>query len=117
MTSICAATTLNEGSMWRNRAYSLMAAARLVFNQLSPNKLLKIDDLDLSLLESLAFNDNGKLGPDADAIASPLRRYLLALPGYQAGKQQQSQITNEQHGFIVMECRRPLLELERFLVV
>lgn len=101
------------GDMWKGRAISFVAAlARpLVYMRdmghinLSPDKFL--DYFELSELEELVFNHNGKYGDNFDMIVAPLKSYLLTLPGYQITKKKKQETkTLEQHGFIVMQLTR-----------
>lgn len=103
------------GDMWKGRAISFVAALTrpLVylrdkgFINLAPESFL--DNFELSAIEEMVWNHNGKYGEVFNVVCAPLRSYLLTLPGYQnkADKHKKQETkTLEQHGFIVMQLTR-----------
>lgn len=108
------------GDMWKGRAMTFIAALTRVltymrdggFIQLSPS--VYIEYLELSALEEVVFNHNGKYGEFFDVVASPLRAYIVTLPGYNTNpkaRKKQEQKTLEQHGFITMQLTRAINDL------
>lgn len=108
------------GDMWKGRAMTFIAAVTRVltylrdggFIQLSPS--IYIEYMELSALEELVFNHNGKYGEFFDVVASPLRSYIVTLPGYNTNpkaRKKQEQKTLEQHGFITMQLTRAINDL------
>lgn len=101
------------GDMWKGRAISFVAALTrpLVylrdkgFINLAPESYLEY--FELNAIEELVWEHKGKYGDMFEVVCSPLRSYLLTLPGYQKNKiKKQETKTLEQHGFIVMQLTR-----------
>ncbi|MDR2208077.1 MAG: hypothetical protein LBE22_03785 [Azoarcus sp.] len=99
--------------MWKGRAISFVAALTrpLVFLRdkghlnLSPEKYL--EHFELTTIEDLVWNHNGRYGDLFDVIVAPLRAYLITLPGYSKDKiKKQDPKTLEQHGYITMQLTR-----------
>lgn len=108
------------GDMWKGRAMTFIAAVTRALTylrdggyiQLSPS--IYIEFMELSALEEIVFNHNGKYGEFFDVVASPLRSYIVTLPGYNSNpkaRKKQEQKTLEQHGFITMQLTRAINSL------
>lgn len=109
-----------SGDMWKARAMSFIAAVTVVltylrdqgFIQLSPSVFIKY--LELSALEELVFEHEGRYGEQFNIVVGALKNYLLTLPGYNdsaKARKKQDQDTKKQHGFIVMQLTSSLNQL------
>ena len=99
--------------MWKGRAISFVAALTrpLVYLRdkghlnLSPEKY--IEYFELTVIENLVWEHDGRYGDLFDTIVAPLRAYLLTLPGYNRERlKKQDSKTLEQHGYITMQLTR-----------
>ena len=108
------------GDMWKGRAMTFIAAVTRVltylrdngFIQLSPSSYIQY--MELSALEELVFDHDGKYGEFFAKVSSSLRNYIITLPGYNTSpkaRKKQEQKTLEQHGFIVMQLTRAINDL------
>lgn len=108
------------GDMWKGRAMTFIAAVTRVltylrdegFIQLSPQTYTQY--MELSALEELVFEHDGKYGEFFSKVASSLVVYITTLPGYNSSpkaRKKQEQKTVEQHGFIVMQLTRAINDL------
>lgn len=69
--------------------------------ELSPETYMEY--LDLSKIENLVFEHNGRFGSEFEKVCEPLKAYVTALPSYNPEKRgHQATQTVEQHGFICM---------------
>ncbi|MBO6225526.1 MAG: type IV secretion system DNA-binding domain-containing protein, partial [Psychrobacter sp.] len=107
------------GDMWQGRALAYIAAITRPLTylrdrgyiQLSPASYIQY--MELSEVEKLLFKHDGMYGPKFDDVLSPLRSYIISLPGYDRRnieKGQESK-TNEQFGFITMQLTRAINDL------
>lgn len=107
------------GDMWQGRAIAFIAAITRPLTylrdrghiQLSPASYIQY--MELSEVEKLLFKHDGAYGPKFDDVLSPLRSYVISLPGYDRRNidKGQEQKTNEQFGFITMQLTRVLNDL------
>lgn len=109
-----------SGDMWKDRAMSFIGSITVVLTylrdqgyiQLSPSVFIKY--LELSALEELVFEHEGKYGEQFNIVIGALKNYLLTLPGYNdsaKARKKQDQDTKKQHGFIVMQLTSSLNKL------
>lgn len=105
------------GDMWKGRALTFIAALTRVLTYLRDQGVLQLSPktytqyLELSALEELVFEHNGKYGELFASAASALSMYLTTLPGYNTSpkaRKKQDQKTVEQHGYIVMQLTRAI---------
>lgn len=107
------------GDMWQGRALAYIAAITRPLTylrdrghiQLSPASYIQY--MELSEVEKLLFKHDGMYGPKFDDVLSPLRSYIISLPGYDRRniEKGQEQKTNEQFGFITMQLTRAINDL------
>lgn len=108
------------GDMWKGRAMSFIGAVTRVLTymrdkghlQLSPSTYIRY--MELSALEELVFEHDGKYGEAFDVVTAALKTYIETLPGYNKSpkaRKKQEQKTLEQHGFIVMQLTRSINDL------
>ena len=106
--------------MWKGRAMTFIASLTVVlvylrdngFIQLSPTTYIKY--LELSALEELIFEHDGKYGEQFSIISESLKNYITTLPAYKnlpRFRKRQDADTMKQHGFIVMQLTRCFNEL------
>ncbi|WP_432709656.1 TraM recognition domain-containing protein [Pedobacter sp.] len=106
--------------MWKGRAMSFIAALTRVLTYLRDQGVIQLSPqtytqyLELSALEELVFEHDGKYGEFFGSVASALSMYLTTLPGYNISpkaRKKQEQKTIEQHGFIVMQLTKAINNL------
>lgn len=105
----------NHNDMWKLRALNLASDLGKVLIYLRDNHALELssktfmEHTKLNNLEELVFEHNGRYSTEFDKVVSPLKNYLLSLPMYsEKNIKKQSQMTLEQHKFIVMQLESPL---------
>lgn len=106
--------------MWKGRAMSFVAALTRVLTYLRDQGIIQLSPstytqyLELSALEELVFEHDGKYGEFYGSVVSALSMYLTTLPGYNTSpkaRKKQEQKTIEQHGYIVMQLTRAINNL------
>lgn len=96
-----------DASMWKGRAIAMVSSivSALVYlrdNQnLSLNETVLLKHLDLSKV--IGLSNNSHLPP---SIINSLKTYLRSIPTYQEGVTVQSEVVNEQHGYLKMQLNQ-----------
>lgn len=105
------------GDMWKGRAMSFICAVTPVLTDMRDRGYLHLTPtsymqyMELASLEEIVFEHNGRLGEGFDQQCTALKNYIESLPDYDKSPsrcQNQSQKTQEQHGFIAMQVARSI---------
>lgn len=108
------------GYMWKCPAMIFVAALTSVLVYLRDHQFIQLTlegfdhYVELSFLEELVFEHNGKYGEGFADVASKLQDYLLSLTQYDtaiAARKNQAKITQDNHGFIAMQLTRAIRAL------
>jgi hypothetical protein len=108
-------TGASEQNTWTQQADRLVDALASALVYLRDNHGVKLDfalvaqHLELVVCEKLAWDSESKYsGLEASGAASLLREYLIHIPGYRRGAQEQKEVTHEQHGYLCMQLSRSI---------
>ena len=99
------ASSSGDNALWHGRSASLLSAviAVLVCLRDQSGFVLNVDAIaehvSLVGVESLTQPNHAKLPPH---LLQALKAYLRSLPGYDAMKENQGEVTKEQHGYVQM---------------
>ena len=108
------------GDMWKSRAVAFIGALTqtlvylrdIGYLQLSPATY--IEYMELSSLEELVFEHEGKYGESFEKVSLGLKSYITSVPGYNdspRARKKQDQTTLQQHGYITMQLTRAIGDL------
>lgn len=102
----------NSDPMWEGRAIALVSALMMSLTWQRDNEglLLNVEVLRDSLLLNKVAELAVKKYGTVEGISNALNAYLTSIPGYNAAKggDEQSDTTNEQHGYLSMQFTRIL---------